>query len=185
MRIIGGHHKGKKISFVKSSTTRPLRDYVKENIFNIILHSNKINFDLINTNVLDLYSGTGSFGIECLSRGARNVTFVDDDQIANKILVKNIKQLKIENKCKVLNINVNNFLNSNKKKFDIIFLDPPFMENNYLEDLKLIKKLKAFNKDHIIIFHREIKKLEKISNLLKNVVIKKYGRSKIVFSSFN
>ena len=114
MRIIGGHHKGKKISFIKSPTTRPLRDYVRENIFNIILHSNKIHFDIVNTNILDLYSGTGSFGIECLSRGARNVTFVDDDKTANKILIKNIEQLNIDNKCKVLNTSVNNLLTDHR-----------------------------------------------------------------------
>ena len=70
MRIIGGELKGKKILFLKSKITRPLRNFVKENIFNIIENSNKINISLSNANVLDLYSGIGSFGIECISRKA-------------------------------------------------------------------------------------------------------------------
>ena len=76
MRIISGKLKGKTILFTKSNITRPLKDSVKENIFNILLHSNLIKVDIINSNILDLYSGVGSFGIECLSRGAQNVTFV-------------------------------------------------------------------------------------------------------------
>ena len=63
--------KRKKIEFLKLSSTRPLKDSVKENIFNIIIHSLKINIEINNANVLDLYSGVGSFGIECLSRGAK------------------------------------------------------------------------------------------------------------------
>ena len=87
MRIISGSLKGKKINFVKSSVTRPLKDSVKENIFNIIKHSN--HFDVrINHEILDLYSGVGSFGLECVSRGARKVTFVEKDKKASDILRK-------------------------------------------------------------------------------------------------
>ena len=70
MRIISGELKGKTISFLKTSITRPLKDSVKENIFNILHHSNLVNIDLINSNVLDVYSGIGSFGLECISRGS-------------------------------------------------------------------------------------------------------------------
>ena len=71
MRVISGYLKGKNILFLKSSITRPLKDVVKENIFNIIQHSNLIKISLIQSSVLDLYSGVGSFGIECISRGAK------------------------------------------------------------------------------------------------------------------
>ena len=71
MRIISGFLKGKKIDFLKSTTTRPLRDFVKESIFNVMQHSTLINVSLDGANVLDLYSGVGSFGIECISRGAK------------------------------------------------------------------------------------------------------------------
>ena len=74
MRIISGNYKGKSIQYLKSKTTRPLKDSVKENIFNILKHSNKIDINIKNASVLDLYSGIGSFGLECISRGAREVT---------------------------------------------------------------------------------------------------------------
>ena len=71
MRIVSGFLKGKLINFLKNSTTRPLKDIVKENIFNILHHSNLLNIEIKGSNVLDLYSGIGSFGIECISRGAK------------------------------------------------------------------------------------------------------------------
>ena len=68
MRIISGSLKGKPINFVRNSTTRPLKDSVKENIFNILKHSNQIKIDIEQSNILDLYCGVGSFGLECISR---------------------------------------------------------------------------------------------------------------------
>ena len=73
MRVIRGDLKGKKIFLPKNEKTRPLRDLVKESIFNLIEHSNKFKLTLDNSNVLDLFSGTGSFGIECISRNAKKL----------------------------------------------------------------------------------------------------------------
>ena len=70
MRIISGYSKGKKILEPKDLSTRPLKDLTKESIFNIITHSNKFTVELIDSNILDLFSGVGSFGLECLSRGS-------------------------------------------------------------------------------------------------------------------
>ena len=78
MRIISGNSKGKKIIEPKDLNTRPLKDLTKESIFNILIHSNKFNVQLKDSNVLDLFSGCGSFGLECLSRGAQHVTFVEN-----------------------------------------------------------------------------------------------------------
>ena len=75
MRIISGKYKNKKIILPKDKLTRPLRDQVKESIFNIILHSNLLKIDLRNSKILDLFSGSGSFGLECLSRYAKNIVF--------------------------------------------------------------------------------------------------------------
>jgi 16S rRNA (guanine966-N2)-methyltransferase len=75
MRIIGGVFKGRKLFLPNDKNTRPLKDLVKESIFNLILHSNKINIDIEKSLVLDLFSGSGSFGLECLSREAKKVFF--------------------------------------------------------------------------------------------------------------
>ena len=77
MRIISGNFRGKKIFFPDGKNTRPLRDMVKESIFNLIENSNKFKLQISKSNILDLFSGSGSFGLECLSRGAKNVIFFE------------------------------------------------------------------------------------------------------------
>ena len=77
MRIISGYLKGKSIKYLKNSKTRPLKDIVKENLFNIIHHSKYFKIQINGAKILDLYSGIGSFGIECISRGAKKVVFIE------------------------------------------------------------------------------------------------------------
>ena len=77
MRIITGNLKGKKILFPNDKSTRPLRDMVKESIFNLIENSNKYSLKVEQSNILDLFAGSGSFGFECISRGAKKVAFFD------------------------------------------------------------------------------------------------------------
>ena len=185
MRIISGKLKGKTISFLKSLTTRPLKDSVKESIFNIITHSNLININLKNSNILDLYSGIGSFGLECVSRGAEKITFVEKDKNVVEILKKNLLNLNIKKNVNVVVDEIENFLKNNlSEKFEVIFLDPPFANNNYLEELKIIKQKKSYKKNHIVIIHRERKSTEDFKNVLKPIIIKQYGRSKIIFGKF-
>ena len=180
MRIIGGYLKGKKISFVNNDITRPLRNFVKENIFNLISHSKFVNVKIEKSNILDLYSGIGSFGLECISREANNVTFVEQDKNTLAYLLKNFEQLKIENKINLHSIKVSKFIEQNSKnKYDIIFFDPPYSKMEYINDIKLLNDLKMYNKNHLIIIHRERGNLEKIDNFLNIKLIKEYGRSKI------
>ena len=91
MRIISGSFRGKKIFEPRDKKTRPLKDLVKESIFNIINHSKKMNIEISNSNILDLYSGVGSFGIECLSRGAEKVIFVENYHKVLPIIKKKFK----------------------------------------------------------------------------------------------
>ena len=91
MRVISGSLKGKKILIPHDKNTRPLRDMVKESIFNLIKHSKKLDLDINNSNILDLFSGTGSFGLECFSRGCKNVMFVENYSKILDILKKNIR----------------------------------------------------------------------------------------------
>ena len=98
MRIISGFFKGKKILEPVDSRTRPLKDLTKESIFNIIAHSNKFDVNLNTSKILDLFCGVGSFGIECLSRGAKSVVFVENYEQVLTVLKKNLSSLKkIEN----------------------------------------------------------------------------------------
>ena len=187
MRILSGFLKGKKIEFLRSTVTRPLRDFVKENIFNIINHSNLINIKLKNANVLDLYSGVGSFGIECISQGAKKSTFVENDHTALTTLKKNLSDLKIEDYADVCSEKIISFFKKENKKneFEIIFLDPPFAEDFFIDELKLIKNSLAYKKKHLIIIHREKKSMDNLDKTLNIFLTRNYGRSKIIFGNFN
>jgi 16S rRNA (guanine966-N2)-methyltransferase len=185
MRIISGKLKGKSIDFLKNSTTRPLKDSVKENIFNILKHSNLINIQIEKKNILDLYSGIGSFGLECISRGAKKVTFIEQDQNALKILNKNLIKLSIMEQAEVNIGKIEDFLITNKKKkFSIFFLDPPFSDINFIRNLDLIKKNKTYLNEHIVVIHREKYSNDNIDNILSILITKTYGRSKIIFGKF-
>ena len=186
MRIISGKLKGKKISYTNSSITRPLRDYVRENIFNIIAHSTNLDLNLYNLRVLDLYSGVGSFGIECLSRGAKNVIFVEKDSLAFSILEENVNDLKLNDRAVLISQDIGRYIENFKEreKFDLIFLDPPYKDNSYLEIISLIKEKKILNKNHKVIIHTEKSSEDDLSKILKIELLKNYGRSKIIFGYF-
>ena len=185
MRIISGILKGKKINYIKNSTTRPLKDSVKENIFNILKHSNLVKSEMENSSVLDLYSGVGSFGIECISRGAKKVTFIEKDKSAIKVLEENLLRLSIYNKSVVFNGKIEDKLKLKiNEKFNFFFFDPPFKDNTFIENLKLIKRKKLFLDKHLVIIHREKKIFDDLEKILQIVDQKQYGRSKIIFGVF-
>ena len=186
MRIIGGKFRGKKILEPKDKKTRPLKDLTKESIFNIINHSNKFSINLEKSNVLDLFSGTGSFGLECLSREARHVSFVENYREILPILKKNLSSLKSISNYSVIEkdiINDINFLDK-EERFDIIFLDPPYKEKEIANILNNLFKLKILDPDGLIIMHRHKKEEDKFPQKFKIIEEKKYGISKIIFGKF-
>lgn len=186
MRIIGGNFKSKKLFLPKDKNTRPLKDIVKESIFNLIQHSKKINLDIENSLVLDLFSGTGSFGIECISRGAKKVVFFEDYPEAIKVLKKNLNLLKNTHNYEIYNRNFFNFFSSNKNfdfKFNIIFIDPPYKETKINEIVKIIFEKKLLIQNGILIIHRHKKDDVKISNKLNILEDRTYGISKILFGN--
>ncbi len=184
MRIISGNFKGRKIFFPKNKETRPLRDMVKESIFNLIENSNKFDVNIKNSNILDLFSGCGSFGLECLSRGVKKVTFVENNHEAFLILKKNISFLNIEEKCDLLEQNCFDFIkNHSGNKFNLIFLDPPFKEKKINELLNRIFELKLLKKKGIIIMHRHKKDDLLFTEKLKIIDKRFYGISKIIFGN--
>ena len=186
MRIISGELKGRKIFEPPDRTTRPLKDLVKESIFNIVMHSNKISIDLKNSNILDLFSGVGSFGIEALSRGSKYVTFIENYTEVLQILRKNIQKLNLDNKCEIISEDIINKLNFKKlnKKFELIFLDPPFDEKNLSKILLKIYDSKILKKNGILIIHRKINTDDKLIPKFNIIQEKKYGVSKIMFGNY-
>ena len=185
MRIISGNLKGKKILLPKDKLTRPLKDLTKESIFNIIGHSNLLNVRLENANVLDLFSGIGSFGLECLSRGASFVTFLESYKEVLTILKKNINNMNQQNFSHVIEKDIfsENTLKLLHNKFDIIFMDPPYKEKKVLDILNIIIKLNLLKENGVIIIHRHKKEEDIFPEKFKIIINKNYGISKIIFGN--
>ena len=187
MRIIAGKFKGIALYAPIDKKIRPLKDIVRESIFNFLNHSNKILFQIEQSNVLDLYSGTGSFGLECLSRQARSVCFVEKKKDAIEFLEKNIKKLKVKNKIKIFINDIFELIekqNIFKSKFDLIFCDPPFKDTNIEKLIELIFYKNLLNKNGVIILHRSKSTKEKLPNYFEIVDERTYGISKIIFGKF-
>ena len=183
MRIISGIFKGKKILEPSNNITRPLKDLAKESIFNIINHTNKFDIQLKKSNILDLFSGVGSFGIECLSRGVKKVTFIENYSEALKILKKNLLSLNSIQNYEIIEKNIYNddlkiLLN---EKFDLIFLDPPYKDKNLDKLLLKIENLNIINKKGIVIIHRHKREKDVFPSNFTKIEEKNYGISKIIF----
>jgi len=126
MRVIGGKLRGKLIHNPTDKTTRPLKDMVRESIFNILEHSKNEKIKFKNDVVLDLFSGSGSFGIECLSRGVKKVFFFENYKPSLKILEKNIKELEIDKDSVIREINA----------YDLFFI--PFSRQSSMGGLTIV-----------------------------------------------
>ena len=185
MRIISGNFKGKKILLPKDKLTRPLKDLTKESIFNLIQHSKLLDVNIENSNILDLFSGIGSFGLECLSRGAANVTFLENYKEVLIILKKNIDNLRQQNYSRVIerDIFLESTLKSLNNKFEIIFMDPPYKEKKLTILLNTIIKLKLLKDKGIIIIHRHKKEEDIFPDKFDIIMKKNYGISKIIFGN--
>ena len=186
MRIISGNFKGKKILKPKDIHTRPLKDLAKESIFNIIKHSKKFKIKIEGSVILDLFSGVGSFGIECLSRNVDKVYFVENYKNVLPILKKNLSSLKLIKNFEIIEKDIykeNVFKNFNQI-FDIIFLDPPYKDNNIEKTLVKIKNSNILKNNGIMILHRHKKEKENLSNEFNIIEEKIYGISKIIFFNF-
>ena len=183
MRVIGGKFKGKRLIEPKDKETRPLKDLTKESIFNIINHSNKFSIDLKKAKVLDLFSGVGTFGMECLSREARKVVFVENYNGVLPILKKNLLSISPSNIYEILEKNIYDKSTFSKfsDRFDLIFLDPPYKDKNLETVLNHIKESEILKKSGVIIIHRHKREIDTMPNEFKVIEEKKYGISKIIF----
>ena len=168
IRIIGGRNKSYRIVFKASPALRPTTDRAKETLFSWL------QFELENKSCLDLFAGTGSLGLEALSRGAQHVTFVEKEKNLYKNIIKNISNLGYENQIQAVGSDSFKWLKTNKQKFDLIFSDPPFDLIDYKMLIRAIFQNNVLNEDGKIFLesskHTSIE-LSKTQNVLKDKTI--------------
>ncbi len=168
IRIIGGRNKSYRIVFKASPALRPTTDRAKETLFSWL------QFELENKSCLDLFAGTGSLGLEALSRGAQHVTFVEKEKNLYKNIIKNISNLGYENQIQAVCSDSFKWLKTNKQKFDLIFLDPPFDLIDYKMLIRAIFQNNVLNQDGKIFLesskHTSLE-LSKTQNILKDKTV--------------
>ena len=176
MKVISGLLKGRRIDGYDIDGTRPTMDRVKESLFGMI--QDKIKDSI----VLDLFAGSGQLGIEAISNGAKLCYFTDNNNEVIKILNRNITNLNIKDKSKVILTDWKKFLNEcgNKSlKFDIIFVDPPYDYQVYEKIMEKVSTLDLLNDDGLIILEHHNLKLKEEYNNLKIYKQKKYGNKSV------
>ena len=154
MRIITGKFKKAHLFSVPGKTSRPTTDYTKEVIFSI-LH------DCNDKKVLDLYAGSGSLGLEALSRGASFAVFVDLSNKAITTMIRNMNKLGCKENCLIKKKKVSVYLNNSLEKYDLIFLDPPYKKKLVDKTLEATYENDLLNPDgKVIVEHSKDEKLD-------------------------
>ncbi len=175
MKIIAGLYKGFSLKTFSGNDIRPTPGKVREALFDIL------GFKVVEADFLDVFAGTGAIGIEAFSRGAKRVTFIDNNKKGIKIIQDNLKKINKVDSYEILNID---FLKAIKNmdmqnnKFDIIFLDPPYNKQYVEKSLLAFDKTILLKKDSLLIVQHDIHEKAQIN--LQNLFFvkeKKYGKS--------
>ena len=181
MRVISGSARGTKLNTIESNLTRPTLDRVKESLFNILQNN------IEDSNILDLFAGSGAIAIEFLSRGAKYAYLCDKSKDACMIIKQNLEKTRMLDKSTIINNDYKKCLYELKKtneKFDIIFLDPPYEANLAIDAVKLIKEFELLKEQGSIIIEtdqvsRELENLNKLG--IEEKDCRKYGRVSLIF----
>lgn len=181
MRVISGSAKGKKLISSKSREIRPTSDKVKMAIFNILRHG-VINFDFNGCYTLDLFSGSGSLGIESLSRGSEFCFFLDISHGSHLVCKKNLQS------CGFTHHSVNRIWDIRKKKpffvenkFDLILADPPYGSEHPKNILEFVKKNDLLKANGVLVIEDDIRSDFEINNNYKLIEKKVYGKTQVIF----
>jgi len=174
MRIISGEFKGRRINVPDSKLIRPTTDRVRETLFNLL--NNRIDFE--NRKVLDIYAGSGSLGLECLSRGASEIHFVERNFQIYKNLKENINLLNAAENCKIYKMEALKYSQMFENlDYDLIIADPPFFKDDIYKVVENLVINKYFAEDGFMIIERSIQTKEKDINNFKVEPFKIIGDS--------
>lgn len=178
MRVVSGFLKGRRFELPSSKwKTRPTTDYAKESLFNIL--SNWITLDGIQ--VLDLFAGTGNMSYEFASRGASYICSVDKFAACAKYIQENAKLFKIEDVLEVRKQDVFKFLGNHRKKYDIVFADPPYDSTKFPLLVNIILEQGLLNENGLLIIEHDSR--QNFANHPKFVELRQYGQSYFSFLS--
>lgn len=170
MKIIAGEYKGRKLTAPPDDRIRPTAGKVKEALFSLLMN------DIAGSTVLDLFSGTGSLGLEALSRGAKKCIFADNSQRSLKITRENIEHCKAEERAEIIAGHYRKVLATLDERVDVIIMDPPYNKGIVDEAMELIAEGDVLNSEGVVLVehHADEPVREAYGNLVK-VKEKRYG----------
>ena len=174
MRIIGGKYRGRKLAEFTVGGIRPTSDRAKESLFNIL------SFKVAGANVLDLFCGSGSLGLERISRGAACVHFNDLSKDSLSVLKKNVAAIGEGNKCRITESDYLAFLNGANCVYDIIFIDPPYAAEYGVKALQTIAKRRLLSENGVAVYERD-RPFSGIADGLEMYDERKYGKAYLSF----
>jgi len=181
MRIIAGSLRGKKIESLPGLATRPLLGRIKKSLFDILGER------IVDASFLDLYAGTGSVGIEALSRGAKYVLFIEKEARLTRLIRENLRKCEMEKKAEVAEIDILSYNKEGRKfslleQFDLIFAGPPFKLNLTKDTLDIIIKLHLLKKNGWVICQHHFKeKVPEKKGFLRRFRKERYGKTIMSF----
>ncbi len=179
LRVIGGEARGRKLSILKGKTVRPTADRVKESLFNILGER------IIEAEVLDLFAGVGSLGIEALSRGAKRAVFVDKGAAAVRIIKKNLARLDFQARAEVYQEEAGRavkWLGRRGEEFGLIFIDPPYGSDLAEKSLrKLTESCIVMGKGMVVVEHYRKRIMPAQAGKLRLVRDESYGDTSLSF----
>ena len=187
-KIIAGAYKGKVLNVPSLDVTRSSKAVLKESVFNVL------QFDIIDKIFIESFAGSGSIGLEAISRGAKRAYFIELDKKSYSILVKNCKSINIE-KCQTIQGNafvqtplILDFLKNSKEEV-ILYVDPPFdfregMEDIYDKSFRMIENIESDNIFKIIIEHESKLEVPKILGKFSLEKTRKFGKSSLSYFSY-
>lgn len=182
LRIIAGELKGRRLRSVRGTKTRPTANRIREAIFNILA------FRIQEATVLDLFAGTGAYGIEALSRGAESAVFIDSAKNSITVLRENINHLSLERSTETFRWDPTrnlNCLHSLRKTFNLIFIDPPYNKNMIVPALRHLQNSQSMQKDAIVVVehsHLEPIQLPQLSFEISDH--RRYGKTLVTFLNY-
>ena len=169
MRVIAGAARSCKLSSLAGEETRPTTDRVKESVFNMVMPY------IEGAEALDLFAGSGALGIEALSRGAKECTFVENNRLAMQVIRQNLAHTRLDSAAKLAERDAISFLEGTKEDYSLIFLDPPYDGGWYAPVLSLIGKRKLLRPNGILVLEKRADAMLPVPAEWELIKERKYG----------
>jgi 16S rRNA (guanine966-N2)-methyltransferase len=176
MRIIAGTYRGRILAGPRDRSVRPTTDRAKQTIFDIL--TNRIEFDGLQ--ILDLFSGTGSLGLEAISRGAASVTFIDSSRDALTLLQKNVAALHCDDRCTLYQADVFWYLKNTRSRYDMVFADPPYRLEKIGTIPKALHESGVLKKDAYVVMEHSRESTVEIDENVFDIVRKPFGQTTVL-----